>query len=511
MGGEVADGALSSAKEVVAVPNQLISPIWKEAKLLISLAIPSIIIQLSFVVPPFLAASHVGRKYGYLYLDGYTLAWGTGNLATMALLQGVFNASDTLSPQAFGSDNFREVGLIAIRTFVVSMIVILPINAVLIPFMERMFDFLGQDPKASLYACQFYAVYVWSFPFYSLYSILWKFLAAQSIMAPMVVSTLVSTLVVLPLALEALTGLFGFIGVALSFSLFYISNSLIVILWLWYSKSNRTGTWPGLSAWQEALAWKKFKAFMILSVGGMLAYLEWAYWEILTLIIGTFGALPLSAHTVPRQVSDMGYILPISIGLALAIRLGATISRNVLHARLLTVTTLLVGFFLFGSIAIAAYFCRGSMIGYFTQEAEVVKICNEIWLNACLYFFFSSIFGINLGISIGLAMQWTFGVVTVICMWLIGMPTTYYFAVVRKGGLSAVWACIWPPYLLINLCMCVLFMMKDWDSVSKQIRLERVGLDKKENDVEAFTLVQEYGDEGKASHPLNGYGGYKRK
>uniref|UniRef100_A0A7S3DWJ7 Uncharacterized protein n=1 Tax=Entomoneis paludosa TaxID=265537 RepID=A0A7S3DWJ7_9STRA len=244
----------------------------------------------------------------------------------------------------------------------------------------------------------------------------------------------------------------------------------------------------------------------------MLAYLEWAYWEVLTLVIGTLGVLPLSAHTIPRQVTDIGYVVPVGMGLALAIRLGATISKNVRRAQAMALGMLVLSIVLFGTVSMMAYLCRGYIIEFFTTESQVVEICNEIWWSACAYFFLTSLFGINMGVSIGLGMQWTFGVVTVICMWMIGMPGTYYFAIVRHGGLAAVWHCIWPPYLLINVAMWTIFVWKDWESVANKIRNEGASddssLSKKHIDIEAGMIDS---SSRTSRHPDETEGGHKRK
>jgi len=98
--------------------------LWTEAKLLGELAFTTVIIQLGFTLPPFLIASHVGRHYGTVYLDGFTLAILTGNLFTLSVLQGLYSAADTLSPQAFGAGNPRQVGLLAMRGFFGSMMLV---------------------------------------------------------------------------------------------------------------------------------------------------------------------------------------------------------------------------------------------------------------------------------------------------------------------------------------------------------------------------------------------------
>jgi Na+-driven multidrug efflux pump len=113
----------TSSGDDAAVTKKSATTLWTEARLLLELAVPTAVVQLGFTVPPFSIASYVGINYGYIYLDGMTLANLTGNLCTLALLQGLYSASDTLSPQAFGAGNEREVGLLALRGYFGSMLV----------------------------------------------------------------------------------------------------------------------------------------------------------------------------------------------------------------------------------------------------------------------------------------------------------------------------------------------------------------------------------------------------
>lgn len=460
------------------------------------LALPTIIVQLSFVVPPFLAASYVGRTYGYVALDGYTLALGAGNLSTLALMQGIFNACDTLAPRAYGAQQFRQVGLMAIRGFLATLLVIVLTNALVLIFLDKILRYLDQDPEASAFACQFYLTYATSYPFYALYEILAKFLSAQNALGPMVVCTLACTAVVLPLSLQFFIQLFGFVGVALAISFFYFFECVCVICWLWWYQPHHAETWPGLKGCGEALKWKPFLAFLALGTGGMLTYLEWVYWEVLTVIIGTFGVMPLSAHTVPRQITDIGYVVPLGVAIALAIRLGSTLSQGEVHSsRALALRTYMLSILVFGFASVLMYVKKDLIVQMFTSEPSVVEICNEIWIDSCLYFFLFCMFGISSGISIGLGMQFMFGVVTVICMWFIGLPITYYLAVSRNGGLGAVWTCIWPPYLLVNLWMGGSFLMKDWDEIALQIQHqqdEESKLQQKARDIESHTGTEPY-------------------
>jgi MATE family multidrug resistance protein len=218
-----------------------------------------------------MTASYIGRQLGPVYLDGFTLASLTGNLLTLSLLTGLFSASDTLSPQAFGAGNYKEVGLLAMRGLVGSLFLMLPINMVLIPFMKDILIWVGQDEVTSGLAARWYRIYVCGIPFYALYNVTWKFLSAQEIMAPLLVVMVGTCGVVLPIALTVLVRCMGFLGSAVAIVVYQASQAGLLILYLMYKQPHHPMTWPGLHLWREALAYQPTMNYMRLGAGGMLA------------------------------------------------------------------------------------------------------------------------------------------------------------------------------------------------------------------------------------------------
>lgn len=178
------------------------------------LLIPTTIIQLGATFPSFFTASYIGRNLGVVSLDGFTLAILTGNLFTLSLMQGLFSASDTLSPQAFGAGNKAEVGLLAIRGYVGCLAVTVPIVVLLAFGMDRLLVAVGEDPEVADLAWHWYQIYALSLPFYALYNVTWKFLSAQNVMMPLTVCVLLSCGMVLPLALTTLGSWLGYWGTA---------------------------------------------------------------------------------------------------------------------------------------------------------------------------------------------------------------------------------------------------------------------------------------------------------
>jgi Na+-driven multidrug efflux pump len=149
--------------------------------------------------------------------------------------------------------------------------------------MESVLLAFGEDPEASHYAHQWYRVYVLSLPFYVLYMVTWKFLSAQNVMLPLVLASVVSCAVVLPLALDLLTRWLGFVGSAVAIVLFQFSQACVAVGYVAARRPHRPGTWPGLAGavWRDVFHWEPFKVYFFLGLGGIIAASEWIYWETL--------------------------------------------------------------------------------------------------------------------------------------------------------------------------------------------------------------------------------------
>ena len=450
--------------------------IWRETCLLINIAVPTMLISVGTSIPTAMTASSVGRHLGSVHLDGLTLANLTGNLLTLAFLWGLFSASDTLSPQAFGAGNYKEVGLLAIRGFFGGMFLLIPINFVLFFTMEDLLLMFGEAAEPSRLAAQWYRIYMFTLPFIALYLSIWKFLSSQEILMPVVVSMCISTGVVLPLSLHFFVPTLGFMGSAISILIFSMFQPLFLLTYLAWRKPYHPETWAGLSLWREALAWEPFKAYMLLGCGGILAGGEWAWWEFISLIIGTLGVVPLSAHTIPTQFLNVGFSIALGLGTALSIRLGSLMPVNVPRAKQLVLWCLAISSTFLVLLTGIMYGMRQSIYAIFTSDPLVLAQVDRIWVKVILYYFFLSIFGVVTGVAVGLGMQWILGIVTLVLLWFVALPGLYLQSIALGGGLEAAWTWIFPPYLGMCAMMMYRFYVADWDEISKEIR-RREGMD----------------------------------
>ena len=203
----------------------------------------------------------------------------------------------------------------------------------------------------------------------------------------------------------------------------------------------------------------------------MLASSEWIYWEALSMVIGTFGTVPLSVHTIPTQIIMVTMMPAMSWGIALAIRLGATLPVSVPRAQRLVRDCYLASAAVSVPAALVLYAGRYTIYSWFTTSPAVVAGADEIWWKVCLYFFLLCIYVVHMGICTGLGLQWTLGISTFFVLWIFGLPMAYYASVTRGGGLNAAWTWVWPPYVVLNVYLAYVTMRVDWEEISEQIRI----------------------------------------
>lgn len=469
----------------------------KELRLFLELAIPTTILNVGFIASPLMTASHVGRKFGPVHLSGFTLATLTGNICTFSLMYGLLNAADTLGPQAYGVGNKKQVGLIAMRGFTFAIALLLPISVILVISIKDILIALGQDEEASTHASDWYRIFVWSFPFGISYSCIWKFLSAQHIMKPMILASVFSVCIVLPLALDVLTKSFGFVGSAYAYVVFHASQAILLVFYLWWKEPYDKDTWPGFQCWREAIfQYKPMMEFIHLGLGGMFAQSEWIFWEAIGLVIGLLGVVPLSVHTIPNQMTQLLCLAPFSAGTAVAIRIGHTLPLDVNHAKRIALTCISLTTAFFVLVNVGVYILSDWIIGLFTKDEEVMELANAVWWKVCVFNTSLALFGAHCGVANGLGMQWTLAGANIFWLWVVGLPAIYYMAYIREGGVECAWSWINFPYLGMNSCLIVAYATTDWQKVADKIQEDGdAGIEG--NTPESIPLVYERGPERK--------------
>mmetsp|Transcript_36266 Transcript_36266/g.79339 ORF Transcript_36266/g.79339 Transcript_36266/m.79339 type:complete len:546 (+) Transcript_36266:79-1716(+) len=443
-----------------------------EVRHLLSIAIPTIAVQFSiyFLYPQ--TASVLGRTLGTQELAGFSLASLTGNITCLSVIMGVLSASDTLQPRAFGTGDYREVGSLSIRGVAACVFVLIPLVIPLLLYTEDILNYLGQDDYASTLAQSWVRVYLLGVPSVIIFRVVQRFLACQSIVLPMVYAAAIGCFIVQPILLKVFVPTLDFIGSGIAVVTTQTLQATMILSYLHLAKPHDPQTWPGLSCQfvMESLHPRRLAAYLRLSLGGVLSFSEWWYWEIICFTAGKFGIVAFCAHTIAYQLIPTLFMIPLGTSVGLSVRIGNVLAHDVDRAKRIAAWTMGFATLLAALQSLLVHFLQDWIIRLFTTDEDVIEACDEIWPMVSMYVFILNIFGINSGIIRALGLQLRMALVIFVVLWCCTLPTVYYLAVRRGGELAAMWTINCIAYSTMNVVLIALYVTADWNKISKGIR-----------------------------------------
>lgn len=461
-----------SQKQVFPRDNKAIAAWCTEANLLINLSLPTVLINVSAIIPQCVVISFVGIRYGDAALSGMTLGFSTMYMIYMSVITGLLSASDTLSPQAFGLKKYDEVGVIALRSLIVSLVYFLIMLPLVWLKVESILLSFGQDEGTAETATLFLRLSIPSIPFYIVYSVVWKFFSAQEIVYPVACSSFLSSCIFLPMVLYLFGPSMSFEGAMLCVDMCYVVQVVILFVLIYMIKPQRPETWSG-SFWKnvnEALRAKPMLYFCRLALGGVLSTSEWWFWEVMTLIAGNFGVVSLAAHAIPTQFLTIACTIAMSFGIAFNVRIGSTLAVNPEQAKHLCLWCYIVGITISAALSLWFYHQQPLVTSMFTNDDDVLALCTQIWPHVSIYTFHVCIFIQSIGIVNALGFQWTLGVLTVAILWVLALPAIYFGSVVRHGGLVMIWKLLYLPYFVINVLIAYICLSANFEQLSLELQ-----------------------------------------
>lgn len=146
-------------------------------------------------------------------------------------------ALETLCGQAFGAKQYQKLGVYTYASIICLLLFCLPIS-LLWMFMDKLLIFMGQDPSISVEAGR-YAVWLIPalFPYAILQSLV-RYLQTQSLILPMLWSSVAALLFHVPVCWALVFKLeLGTAGAAFTIGLSYWFNVLLILAYVKYSST----------------------------------------------------------------------------------------------------------------------------------------------------------------------------------------------------------------------------------------------------------------------------------
>lgn len=189
---------------------------------------------------------------------------------------------------------------------------------------------------------------------------------------------------------------------------------------------------PQTSLWREVISpdWSQVKALVALGLPiGSSIFFEVSLFSVIALFLTKLGHITVAGHQIALNISSLTFMIPLSLGMALTVRVGHHIGAN--NADLARQTAWLG---VKVNLAVAAFNATlmvtlsSFIAGLYSPDADVVKVASGLLL-------FAAVFQLSDAIQVGAAgalrgYQDTLPVmiITFISYWAIGLTLGYYLA-----------------------------------------------------------------------------------
>ncbi|MCW8108141.1 MATE family efflux transporter [Alteromonas ponticola] len=150
---------------------------------------------------------------------------------------------------------------------------------------------------------------------------------------------------------------------------------------------------------------------------------EVTLFAVVALLLTPFGATTIAAHQVALNFSSLMFMFPLSMGMAVAIRISYRMGQHrVEQARTVVKSALTVGLSVAFATASLTVFAKSFIIGLYTTDEQVFVIANSLLIYAALFQFSDAIQVISANALRGYKDTTAMFYITFCAYWVIGLP-----------------------------------------------------------------------------------------
>ncbi|KAM9801678.1 multidrug and toxin extrusion protein 1-like [Neosynchiropus ocellatus] len=439
-----------------------------EMKETCKLAGPVMISQLMGYGVGFVSTGFCGHL-GKTELAGVSLAIAVINVIGISIGFGLATACDTLMSQTFGSGNHHKVGVILQRSILILILACFPCWAVLLNT-EPLLLAVGQEREVARLSQLYVQIFMPALPATFLFSLEAKYLQAQGIIWPEVVTGLVVNI------LNALINYLvlyvfelGVQGSAIANLLSQYLMALVLYGYILWKGLHKT-TWKGWS--RECLEdWGQFMRLAIPSL--LMVCVEWWAYEIGNFLAGIISEVELGAQSVVFQIANIAYMFPLGFSVAGCVRVGNALGAgDTEQAKLSAKLAMFCGV----SVSVILVILIGSMKNYMsfvlTYEEEIRQRVADVMSFYAPFLLLDATVAASGGIIRGAGKQKIGAICYIVGFYGIGLPIGVPLMFAAKLGIVGLWIGILTCVFLQCIFLNVYLFCMNWRTatVEAQIR-----------------------------------------
>ena len=394
----------------------------EEFRHLLRLALPIVLTQLSQMGMG-VADTIMAGRYGAADLAGVALG---GNLfwPTIMLLAGVIMAVVPSVSQLHGSGRqaaagevVRQAAFIALAGGVV--LVICYRNA------RGLFEFIGVDPLAVPIAAAYLEALSWgTLPLLGYFTL--RYLCeGMSWTLPAMLVAFFGLLLKIPLNYLFIYGglgvpAMGGVGCGWASAVVIWLELIVLVAVVVRSRIQVTGVFSRFSRPNATAILRLVKLGLPI---GLTTFLEFSMFSVVTLLIGRLGVNAVAAHQIATNMGGLAFMVPMAIGMAVAIRVGFNVGAgNLPGARRSGWVALGVALAFALVAALILYFARAPIAALYSNDPGVLVLAAELMVFVAVYQFVDDTQVTALGALRGFKDTRTPMIIALVAYWTVGLP-----------------------------------------------------------------------------------------
>ncbi|KAL7110652.1 hypothetical protein ACP275_05G039200 [Erythranthe tilingii] len=436
----------------------------EEGKRQVRLAVPLIAVNMLHYCLQLISVMFVGHL-GELPLSSASIATSFASVTGFSVLLGMGSALETQCGQAYGAKQFHMLGIYTQRAILVLLAISAALAAIWYNTASILVNLGRQDPEISAGAGDFNRWMIPGLFAYGILQCLVRFLQAQNIVVPMVITAAVSALIhifacwILVFKFEL-----GSRGAALANAASYWINVILLGFYIWFSSSERVkSTFTGFSrrAFDDVLGFLK----LAIPSAVMICFEYWSF-EMVVLLSGLLPNPKLETSVLSISLSTcwMVYMISVGLGGAVSTRVSNELGAgNPQGARLAVCVAAVIATsegVIIGASTILVRHIWGKL---YSNEEEVIAYVARIMPLLALSDFLDGFQCVLSGAARGCGWQNLCAVVNLGAYYVVGIPCAVILAFVFHIGGMGLWMGIICGLSVQALALIIINLCTNWD------------------------------------------------
>ena len=346
-------------------------------------------------------------------------------LPIILLVQGVVMALTPIIAQLNGARRHDEVAGAVHQGFWLTLLVMVPAGLALY-YSPLALHWMNVEPVLAEKTTGYLHGILWGMPAYALYQVLRNFSEGLSHTLPTMVIGFIGLAVNVPANYVLIHGKLGLpalggVGCGYASALVFWAMLLAMVIYTRRSSLLRRFT---VFTTVSAPDWQQIgRIFRLGFPIAMAIFCEVTLFTVVALLLAPSGSEVVAGHQIAINFSSMVFMLPLSLGMALTIRVGHRLGEGgAYQARVASIAGLVFGCSLAVFTALATILGRDWISGIYTDNAGVLELAASLLLLAALYQISDSAQVIGAAALRGYKDTQVIFYITLVAYWLCGLP-----------------------------------------------------------------------------------------